>query len=52
MMKSNFVKAFVLVCGAMGLMACNPLQSDDDCHINADYEISCGGDAGPGLQTP
>ncbi len=46
------VLAFLV--GVVSLSGCDALFGDPnggDCHINADYEISCEGD-GPGLHTP
>lgn len=55
MKRSRIFAAVVALCGVVSLSACDALFSsagDGDCHINANYEISCPTDDGPGLQTP
>ena len=54
-MKRNRISAVLaFVVAVVSLSGCDAMFGDPnggDCHINADYEISCEGD-GPGLQTP
>lgn len=52
--RTRIFAAVFALCGVVSLTACDTFftnPNDGDCHINADYEISCEGD-GIGLQTP
>jgi hypothetical protein len=52
--RKQICAVLAFVAGVVSLGGCDAAfvrPDNDDCHINADYEIRCEGD-GPGLQTP